>query len=688
MTQTATNPQTGEKLALIGGEWKPIAQSATNNKGVKAYLVDNKWITDEAPTQSPEDAAALASEIKRMRAAPVNDVQTTPPQVAKIPDYKKMFTQAYVDERREENPNLAMATDFIAGLSNTARGAVNAMKGSKPTLRQLITGEQPFALGDALFPNKIDGVRTDNPNSMASLAGNIVDPAAWMLAGGVTKAKPLANVAGQTIRNYGKNIAAGGATGGILGGLSEDGDAETGTILGMAIPAVAQPVLGAVKKGAGVVGNVIGPHLPKIDPAALLPQAIQARARGVLPLWLQGETTGAERAAGRIASNEKIGNIDEVKALLAKAKPGQTAGQAAESAKSAEFSALQKLTELTQGSTKAASDASQKAGLKAELGRVSGGGTQADALLARRGVKAKMGKTIGPKMDAELNAANLGTIDTSKITKGLSGIAENPMGAGNKTAQRVVKDIARQIDDWTEKNGGVIDAKALQGLRKNAVDDAVRRALKSSDPSTVQKETALLTSEVKPLIDEAITSAGGTKWKSVLKEWARGEQAIKRKELGSIAADLLETNPKKLISLGKNNEPELVEKTLGRGKVKIGPKHPIAKVASALEKNAEVDRLAEAGRPTALKILRAEETLPTAPGLIDWRVTAANKVMRELSGKGGANVNETLGDLILTDPKRLSKIMGLVTPDENKMMIDAILQRAAIIGSSKQGDKK
>lgn len=45
--QTATNPQTGERLGLVGDEWKPIQQSATGPKGEKAYLVDGQWLHDE-----------------------------------------------------------------------------------------------------------------------------------------------------------------------------------------------------------------------------------------------------------------------------------------------------------------------------------------------------------------------------------------------------------------------------------------------------------------------------------------------------------------------------------------------------------------------------------------------------------------------------------------------------------------
>ena len=51
--QTATNPQTGERVALVGGEWQPIAQTATNKAGAKAYLVGSEWLVDDVVTQKP-----------------------------------------------------------------------------------------------------------------------------------------------------------------------------------------------------------------------------------------------------------------------------------------------------------------------------------------------------------------------------------------------------------------------------------------------------------------------------------------------------------------------------------------------------------------------------------------------------------------------------------------------------------
>ena len=64
--QTATNPDTGERVALVEGEWKPITQSATNAEGVKAYLVGGSWVVDDraAPTPKQEPKAVPKKEAK------------------------------------------------------------------------------------------------------------------------------------------------------------------------------------------------------------------------------------------------------------------------------------------------------------------------------------------------------------------------------------------------------------------------------------------------------------------------------------------------------------------------------------------------------------------------------------------------------------------------------------------------
>lgn len=50
---TATNPETGEVVILVGSEWKPVERTATNEKGEKAYLAAGQWITDKPQRFDP-----------------------------------------------------------------------------------------------------------------------------------------------------------------------------------------------------------------------------------------------------------------------------------------------------------------------------------------------------------------------------------------------------------------------------------------------------------------------------------------------------------------------------------------------------------------------------------------------------------------------------------------------------------
>jgi len=56
--QTATNPQTGERVVLVGDQWLPLERTATNENGKKAYLVNNQWLTDATP--EPKSAAPFS----------------------------------------------------------------------------------------------------------------------------------------------------------------------------------------------------------------------------------------------------------------------------------------------------------------------------------------------------------------------------------------------------------------------------------------------------------------------------------------------------------------------------------------------------------------------------------------------------------------------------------------------------
>jgi len=103
--QTATNPQTGERVALIGDQWQPIKQSATNKEGVKAFLIGDSWLTDE-PTPSEGTRANVGAEV---------------PAWAK--EYPKLYSAA-VKARQIAGPSVEMLGGMVGGAVGAGAGAL------------------------------------------------------------------------------------------------------------------------------------------------------------------------------------------------------------------------------------------------------------------------------------------------------------------------------------------------------------------------------------------------------------------------------------------------------------------------------------------------------------------------------------------------------------------------------------
>jgi hypothetical protein len=108
--QTATNPQTGERVALIGDQWQPIKESATNKEGVKAFLIGDKWLTDQ-PAPVEETRANVGAEV---------------PAWAK--EYPKLYSAA-VKARQIAGPSVEMLGGMVGGVVGAGAGTL-----ASPTL--------------------------------------------------------------------------------------------------------------------------------------------------------------------------------------------------------------------------------------------------------------------------------------------------------------------------------------------------------------------------------------------------------------------------------------------------------------------------------------------------------------------------------------------------------------------------
>jgi hypothetical protein len=157
--QTATNPQTGERVALVGDSWQPIAQSATNKEGVKAYLIGDKWLTD-TPAE-PETRQNVGAE---------------------LPAFAKTSPNLYsglVKTRQMLGPTAEMLGGVGGGVLGAPGGPVGVVGGSAlgyATAKELLN-KADVALG--LAPSET------GMQAMKRSAGNVAEGAAFEVAGGV-----------------------------------------------------------------------------------------------------------------------------------------------------------------------------------------------------------------------------------------------------------------------------------------------------------------------------------------------------------------------------------------------------------------------------------------------------------------------------------------------------------------------
>lgn len=134
MSQTATNPQTGERFVLVGDQWVPVTQTATNPQtGEKFGLAGDAWVPIGTTTPTPAPAPPVTQ-----KAAPPREVKP-----AGIFDY---FTdrqaaikqdreyRAYLQDRmqRAELEDIETQTGFFDRLGDLfSRGLLSARSGIK-----------------------------------------------------------------------------------------------------------------------------------------------------------------------------------------------------------------------------------------------------------------------------------------------------------------------------------------------------------------------------------------------------------------------------------------------------------------------------------------------------------------------------------------------------------------------------
>jgi hypothetical protein len=259
------------------------------------------------------------------------------------------------------------------------------------------------------------------------------------------------------------------------------------------------------------------------------------------------------------------------------------------------------------------------------------------------------------------------------LLNSIRGIGNNPQFAGNDLLSGALRNVSDDIAKWTN-SGGVIDLVALDAIRKNSVNAAIQQLRPGMDAASQRNAAAGVLSRIKPVIDDAIETAGGTGYRDYLKKHAELSQKIAEKELTGEALKLYKNNKDAFVQLVQNETPEVVEKFLGPGKYNIAAELADSTM-SVLRKQASdhLLRVASAKQATdgtkALANLVAQNTsMLRFPSFVNAWAAVGNRTIGELEKRLGQKTMRTLSDA-MRNPESAANLLESLPPSERSRVV-------------------
>lgn len=569
--QTATNPTTGERVVLVGDQWQPIAQSATNKQGVKAYLVGDKWITDEGAKPSEIPAPRKERGFLETIGAPI-----------------EAMSQGVISG----GGNVVLGGQRLLGMGLEKIGATDTGKFlQEDAARRLAESQATVAPFKQEFP-----VFTGAGELGAEIIGT--GPVGKVIAAPL-KAIPAAAPLAQAIRTGGfstgravqagapltaraadvaTRAAGGAALGGATAAVINPAEFETGALVGAALPVAAPPIVNTLAKSAGflkdaftgqlagikagkisreVAGDRIGAIRAALAAAPDDLTAAQATA-GIQNDALQAlykfssrtddmsmklkqqaaaDLADLQRAAGSANATEarniydqSIKRLNQLTAdmrnveLQAANQAAQTINRLAPQAAQREASMVNALrggipvgqplpgqatvSPITEAAQQAATAAKGKPGFLSAGDRAKEWQETSD-IFANIARQRRSEADFLERQIGSLEDYGLRPLDANSIVGAIDAKLSAPGTRASSNVVKVLEAIKGDIANLTQKGGGVIDAHDLYTLRKEGINERIAQIMGQTDPKISAKVTRRVLEDIRPLIDDAIETAAG-----------------------------------------------------------------------------------------------------------------------------------------------------------------------------------
>ena len=376
------------------------------------------------------------------------------------------------------------------------------------------------------------------------------------------------------------------------------------------------------------------------ETATMRRSAAETGRRGVT------EVTGPTREAALTRANVAGRVVPEAEALAEAAR--QQAAEQSGLARRMTFGAERAETRLGQADD--LGDVFNPEAVARERG-IAGAMTQRGEQAAQQAIGLRQQARDMEDVVADLAAEGMQPLTVAPISQSIRAMAAAPGTRASKLQRRALVTAANQLDALADANG-VIDARDLYQFRKSELGDIVNVLLsgRNMPPSGVKEGAAKLMGDIRPMIDDAIESAGGVGFKDYLTRTRQGFEAINRQELAAKGAQLAGESPQEFTALMRGERPQMVEDIMGKGtkQYDIGgmaladPARYLAMKTSAdeLETLNKMAQLGARGEPRAGNILRAQQ-----PGLMSrglGTLVRAKFPAVAFAGTGAQNVESAL----------------------------------------------
>jgi len=271
-----------------------------------------------------------------------------------------------------------------------------------------------------------------------------------------------------------------------------------------------------------------------------------------------------------------------------------------------------------------------------------------------------------------LAAYGLKPLTAKSILSRINGILRNPEFAGNDVIEGAVKGFGEDVVKWTNNNG-VVDAFALDSLRKNSVNAAIEKLRPGLDQTAKKNLAAKVMADLKTPIINAIEEAGGTGYGQYLRDYAANAQLIDRRKLAGKALSMFESSPDEFIKLVKGNNPDAVEKVFGPGSFNIFKEmgadiKPMQQIADELTRDIKIAEQAKAG---AKALGFEDESLAKKiPGFVGYKTAILKQVIRTLENKISSKTVDVLANAAKSG-KSMNEILNTLPADERVKVLKA-----------------